>query len=140
MIGRSTYIGGGLGIGFIPSYRIDVYSPASNLWSPCPINTPHHNFAMTTFSNQLITAGGMDRSDEVTNKIFLIKDNQLKEYTRMNVSRHEATAASHQGALIIAGGKDYLNRVLLLLLLLFGFTVSSTEGLTATCAAAFELS
>jgi len=30
--------------------------------------------------------------------------------------------------------------LLLLLLLLFGFTVSSTEGLTATCAAAFELS
>jgi len=31
-------------------------------------------------------------------------------------------------------------KVMLLLLLLFGFTVSSTEGLTATCAAAFELS
>ena len=28
---------------------------------------------------------------------------------------------------------------LLLLVLLSGFTVSSTEGLTATCAAAFEL-
>jgi len=31
-------------------------------------------------------------------------------------------------------------KLLLLLLLLFCFTVSSTEGLTATCAAAFELS
>jgi len=31
-------------------------------------------------------------------------------------------------------------KLLLLLLLLFSFTVSSTEGLTATCAAAFELS
>jgi len=30
--------------------------------------------------------------------------------------------------------------LLLLLLLLFSFTVSSTEGLTTTCAAAFELS
>jgi len=28
----------------------------------------------------------------------------------------------------------------MVLLLLFGFTVSSTEGLTATCVAAFELS
>jgi len=33
-----------------------------------------------------------------------------------------------------------LGSLLLLLLLLLGFTVSSTEGLTATCAAAFELS
>ena len=30
--------------------------------------------------------------------------------------------------------------LLLLLLLLSGFTVTSTEGLTATCAAAFEIS
>jgi len=35
---------------------------------------------------------------------------------------------------------NFIIIIILLLLLLFGFTVSSTEGLTATCAAAFELS
>jgi len=47
------------------------YSPANNSWSPVPIST-NHWFAMTTLNNQLITAGGRDRSGKVTNKIFSV--------------------------------------------------------------------
>ena len=95
-----VYIGGGSD-NTGPLYRIDVYNPVNNSWSPSPINTTYHYFAMTTLNNQLITAGGKDRSDKVTNKIFSLDGDHLKEYTRMITPRYFATAASHQGTLII---------------------------------------
>jgi len=106
-----VYIGGGLeasvGSSFgDASYRIDIYSPNNNSWSPSPINTSYFWFAMTTLNNQLITAGGKDRSDKVTNKIFLLDSDHLKEYTRMITPRYSSTAAGHQGTLIITGGED----------------------------------
>ncbi|XP_065917496.1 probable serine/threonine-protein kinase DDB_G0271402 [Dysidea avara] len=104
-----VYSGGGNETGGY-SYRIDVYNPINNSWSPSPINTPYSSFAMTTLNNQLITAGGCDRSDKVTNKILSLDGDHLKEYTRMTTPRHSATAVGHQGTLIITGGKDYLYR------------------------------
>jgi len=107
-----VYIGGGNETGWTPSYRIDVYTPANNSWSPSPITTTYYWFAMTTLNNQLITAGGRDRSDKVTNKIFSLDGDHLKEYTRMITPRYWATAAGHQGTLIITGGRDDQYRTL----------------------------
>jgi len=94
------------------SYRIDIYCPINNSWSPSPINTSYYWFAMITLNNQLITAGGRDRKDKVTNKVFTLYGDHLKEYTRMITPRWQATAAGHQGALIIAGGRDDRYRTL----------------------------
>jgi len=100
-----VYIGGGNNSGVLgSSYRIDVYTPANNSWSPSPINTTCYYFAMTTLNNQLITAGGMDRSNKVTNKIFSLDGDHLKEYTRMITPRSFTTAAGHKGTMIITGG------------------------------------
>jgi len=105
-----VYIGGGHEAGWNPSYRIDVYTPANNSWSPSPINTTCYWFAMTTLNNQLITAGGMDRSGKVTNKIFSLDGDHLKECTRMIMPRCWATAVGYQGTLIITGGEDNQDR------------------------------
>ena len=116
--GGKVYIGGGDEGGVSKfsrrtvSYRIDIYSPTNNSWSPSPIDTSYHWFAMTTLNNQLITAGGLDRSHEVTNKIFSLDSDHLKEYTRMITPRYSSTAAGHQGTLIIAGGRDNQGRIL----------------------------
>jgi len=91
---------------------MDIYSPTNNSWSPFPINSSCCYFAMTTLNNQLITAGGVDRSNKVTNKIFSLDGDHLKEYTRMITPRWQATAAGHQGTLIITGGRDDQNRTL----------------------------
>jgi len=99
-----VYIGGGYEVGR-PLYRIDVYTPANNSWSPS-INTTYYYFSMTTLNNQLITAGGRDRSDKVTNKIFSLDGDHLKEYTRMITPRWLTTAAGHKGTMIITGGRD----------------------------------
>ena len=114
-----VYIGGGCDntlrsyrIVLVPSHRIDVYNPVNNSWSPSPINTTYGFFAMTTLNNQLITAGGMDRSNKVTNKIFSLDGDHLKEYTRMITPRYWATAAGYQGTLIITGGIDDQGKVL----------------------------
>ncbi|XP_065916215.1 uncharacterized protein [Dysidea avara] len=107
-----AYIGGGWDNTFSPLCRIYVYNPVNNSWSPSPINTTYGFFAMTTLNNQLITAGGEDRSYKVTNKIFSLDGNHLKEYTRMITPRYYATAASHQGTLVITGGKDDQRRKL----------------------------
>ena len=83
-----VYIGGGRdNTGGVPSHRIDVYNPVNNSWSPSPINTTYRYFAMTILNNQLITAGGMDRSAKVTNKIFSLDGDHLKEYTRIITPR-----------------------------------------------------
>jgi len=42
-----VYIGGGDETGR-RSYRIDVYTPANNSWSPSPIYTTYSYFASTT--------------------------------------------------------------------------------------------
>jgi len=103
-----VYIGGG----YASSGTINIYTPANNSWSPSPINNPYGYFAMTTLNNQLITAGGEDRCFKVTNKIFLLDGDQLKEYIRMITPRRWATAAGYQGKLIIAGGSDDQNKAL----------------------------
>jgi len=112
-----VYIGGGnegsmgssCGTG---SYRIDIYCPTNNSWSPFPINSSYCYYAMTTLNNQLITVGGKDKNRKVTNKIFSLDGDHLKEYTRMIMPRYYGTAAGHQGTLIIAGGKVALHRIL----------------------------
>jgi len=101
-----VYIGGGFG----SYYTINIYTPANNSWSPSPINNPYKYFAMTTLNNHLITAGGM--RNKVTNKIFLLDGDQLKECNRMITPRRLATAAGYQGKLIIAGGRDDQNETL----------------------------
>ena len=97
-----VYIGGGYG----SPYKINIYTFANNSWNPSPISISFNYFALTTLNNQLITAGGMDRSNKVTNKIFSLDGDHLKKYTRIITPRCWATAAGHQGALIIAGGED----------------------------------
>jgi len=113
LLDGKVYIGGGSEAGRIPSYRIDVYTPASNSWSSSPIITPCYYFAMTTLNEQLIIAGGKDRSNKMlTNKIFSLNGSQLKEYTMMITPRCNATAAGHKGTLMVVGGVGDHNRLL----------------------------
>ena len=104
LLDEKVYIGGGLMVRG-RSYKIDVYTPANNSWNPSPIITPCCWFAMTTLNNQLIIGGGKDRSDKVTNKIFLLDGCQLNEYTRMISPRSNTTAVGHKGILIMVGGQ-----------------------------------
>ena len=97
-----VYIGGGYG----SPDTINIYTPADNSWNPSPINTPYHYFSMTILNNQLITAGGRDRSSQVTNKVFTLDSDQLKEYTRMITARSWATAAGYGRMLIVTGGQN----------------------------------
>jgi len=99
-----VYVGGGKATGWGPSYMIDVYTPTNNSWSLSPIKSIYSNFSMTTLNNQLITTGGRDRNNRVTNKIFSLDGVHLKEYTRMITPRYGATTAGYQGTLIITGG------------------------------------
>ena len=98
-----VYVGGGYGIKS-DTFIMYSYNPVSNLWS-APIKTPYHYFAMTTLNNKLLTAGGENNS-KITNEILTMDDGQLKNYTKMTIARKKATAAGHQGMLIITGGKD----------------------------------
>ena len=61
---------------------------------------------MTILNNKLVTAGGKDRIGKITNQILTMDADQLKNYTKMITARSHATAAGHQGMLIITGGKD----------------------------------
>ena len=97
-----VYVGGGYGK---YSYTIDSYNPVSNSWGS-PINIPYCYFAMTTLNKTLFIAGGSDRSGKITNQIFTMDADQLKNYTTMVTARSFATAAGHQGMLMIMGGKD----------------------------------
>ena len=99
-----VYVGGGRETIWKPSYIINCYDPVNNSWS-FPINTPYCYFAMTTLNNNLLIAGGRDRSRKRTNQILIMDTGQLKNYTKMITARSYATATGHQGMLIITGGK-----------------------------------
>ena len=100
-----VYVGGGSETGLKASYIINCYDPINNSWSS-PINTPYCGFAMTTLNYKLVTAGGKDRSYKKTTQVFTLNAGQLKDYTKMITARSLATAAGHQGMLIITGGWD----------------------------------
>ena len=110
-----VYVGGGYETGRYPSYIISCYDLVKNSWSSS-INTPYCVFTMTTFNNKLFTAGGEDESNKKTNQVLILDAGQLKGYTKMITARSWATAAGHQGMLIITGGKDDKSK-----------TISSTE-------------
>ena len=110
-----VFVGGGLESGYKASYIINCYDPVNNSWSSS-INSPHSHFAMTTLNNKLVTAAGWDRDHKRTNQILIMDAVQLKNYTKMITARSHATAAGHQGMLIITGGEDDK-----------GKTLSSTE-------------
>ena len=107
-----VYVGGGNETPSESSYRIDCYDPVNNSWSS-PINTPYCRFAMTTLNYNLIIAGGCDESSK-TNQILTMDtgQTQLRNYTKMITARSRATAAGHQGMLIITGGIDDKNKTL----------------------------
>ena len=100
-----VYVGGGIESGYKASYMINCYDPINNSWSSS-INTPYCDFAMTTLNNKLVIAGGEDKSYKITNQILTMDADQLKSYTKMITARSRATAAGHQGLLIITGGID----------------------------------
>ena len=86
-------------------YIINCYDPVNNSWSSS-ISTPYSLFTMTILDNKLVTAGGEDRSGKKTNKVLILDAGRLKRYTKMITARSYATAAGHQGMLIITGGFD----------------------------------
>ena len=99
-----VYVGGGSD-GYKASYMINCYDPVNNSWSSS-INTPYCDFAMTTLNNKLVIAGGEDKRYKGTNQILIMDAGRLKNYTKMITARSNATAAGHQGMLIITGGWD----------------------------------
>ena len=107
-----VYVGGGYETGYYLSYIIYCYDPVNNSWSSS-INTPYCDFAMTTLNNKLITAGGEDRSGKVTTQVLILDAGLLKKYTKMITARSLATAAGHQGMLIITGGYGDKGKTLL---------------------------
>ena len=100
-----VYVGGGYEAGVGGSFTINCYDPVQNSWSST-INTPYRYFAMTTLNNNLLTAGGRDKSYKVTNQVLTMEEGQLKNYTMMSIPRKHSTSAGHQRMLIITGGKD----------------------------------
>ena len=106
-----VYVGGGDEIRVGASYNINCYDPVNNSWGS-PINTPYCLFAMTTFNNILLIAGGEDKSGKKTNQILTMAAGQLKNYTKMIAARSHATATGHQGMLIITGGMDDKYKIL----------------------------
>ena len=106
-----VYVGGGYDTALELSYIINRYDPVNNSWSSS-INITYFGFAMTTLNNKLVTAGGMDRSDKRTTQVLTLDAGQLNKYTKMIKARVLATAAGHQGMLIITGGWDDNNKIL----------------------------
>ena len=106
-----VYVGCGNKTGGRSSYIINCYDPVNNSWSS-PINSPYCGFAMTTLDNQLLIAGGEDKSNKTTNQILIMDAGQLKNYTEMITARSLSTATGHQGMLIITGGRDDRYKIL----------------------------
>jgi len=99
-----VYVGDGMETGGKDSYTINCYDPVNNSWG-FSINISYCYFAITTLNNNLLTAGGKDKIVKRTNQMLIMDADQLKIYTEMTTTRIHATAAGHQGMLIITGGE-----------------------------------
>ena len=97
------YVGGGMESE--KGTHINCYDPVSNSWIS-RISTSYCHFSMAIMNNKLLIAGGMNKRDKMTNQILAMDDGQLKNYTKMDLARSNATAIGHQGMLIITGGED----------------------------------
>ena len=100
-----VYVGGGIKARYKESYTINCYDPVNNSWSS-PISIPYCHFAMATLNDNLLIAGGQDKTYRITNQILTMDAGRLKNYTKMITARSYATATGYQGMLIIAGGMD----------------------------------
>ena len=100
-----VYVGGGYEAGLKESFTIYCYSVANDSWRSS-INTPYCLFAMTSLNNNLLIAGGRNKNHKTTDQILTLESVNLKNYVNMITAKSVCTAASHQGVLIITGGKD----------------------------------
>ena len=100
-----VYVGGGIATGLIASDTINCYDPVNNTWVSS-INTPYCYFTIATLDNKLLITGGKDKNAIRTNQVLTVVAGRLKKYTKMITARSHATAAGHQGMLIITGGTD----------------------------------
>ena len=107
-----VYVGGGCETHYTKSYRIDVYNVAENSWSSVPINTPCNYFAMAALSNHLIVAGGRNRDNKCTDKVFILDDGQLLEYTNMLTPKSHTAISGYQAMPIVVGGLNNEHQIL----------------------------
>ena len=100
----TVYLGGGVGSKHGCLFRVDVYHPDRNKWGTA-IPTTHGLFAMTVIRDQLLIAGGKMVTDEATDEMFVLVDNQWKHFNNLPSPRWGASAACFQSLLIMVGGK-----------------------------------
>ena len=102
-----VYVGGGYEAGLKELYTIYCYNLVNNSWSSL-ISTPYCLFAMTALNNNLLIAGGRNKSLKTTDQVLTLDaTGHLSNYAKMITARSLSTAAGYQGVLIITGGKDY---------------------------------
>ena len=104
LLNNKVYVGGGNEYRGKGSYLIRTYDVANDTWNHSPICVPFCYFALATFKNYLIIAGGFDIRESITNKIFMLENNQLKDYAKLLTPKYAATAVGHNRFLIIVGG------------------------------------
>ena len=107
LLGGVVYVGGGLegsSNDRQDSFRLDVYNLTTNQWSSSPITTPYDSFAMTVLDDQLVTAGGVTKNNEVVRKVLVLNAGQWKDYSEMPTARRSAIAVGYHSMLIVVGG------------------------------------
>ena len=107
-----VYVGGGCESHYTKSYKIDAYNVAENSWSSLSISTLCSYFAMTTLNNHLIVAGGRTKNDKCTDKVLILNDSQLEDYTNMITPKSHTTIVGYQAVLIVVGGLNNEHKIL----------------------------
>ena len=111
----SVYLNGTLcvGGGFIdePGYRAEVslYSFKPGVDSTWTVtDTPTYYYTLVIHDSELLLVGGYEyHTDEITNKVFMMRDGQFVEaLPPMKEKRESLSAVSNGSALVVAGGCD----------------------------------
>ena len=104
----TLYFGGGTAFG--PDYRAAaaLYSFKPGVDSTWTVtHTPTNYYTLVVHDSELLLVGGREYStDEVTNKVFTMRDGQFVEtLPPMKESRSSPSAVSSGSALVVAGGE-----------------------------------
>ena len=102
----TVFVGGGLTTGSLrDAARLYSLLPGvDSTWTV--MDTPTYWYALIEHDSQLLLVGGCDYlSQEVTNKIFTLKDGEFVEtLPPMREKRHSPSVVSSESVLVVAGG------------------------------------
>ena len=135
-VGDKLYVGGGTtgNDTSTDEARLYTYIPKKESWHV--VETPAYWFALTTYHSKLVLVGGVEvENNSTTDKLWTLHEQFLDScIPSMGSKRFNASAISHSDHLVVAGGEDLEDDLLLNIVEVYdGYQWTEVQSLPSQC-------